>query len=103
MMTEQNRREVERCLRGAVTVAELRNALDGYPDDARVVFVCDYGDYSHTQQALPVREVTTSDEEGTCLAPSAYSQSGLAMYEDDPDDDGGAGPPAPPAPFVIFR
>jgi hypothetical protein len=87
MTTEREAREVERTLRRGLTVAELIEQLLTYPPEAKVVFVCDYGDYAHTQQALPVCEAHASDDEGYRLKASAYSQSGLALYEADPDDD----------------
>lgn len=67
----------------AMTVADLIEFLEGCDLDARVLFACDYGDYHHTQQALPV---TNAEESSTdALAPSAYSHSGIALIE--PDDE----------------
>jgi hypothetical protein len=80
-------RDVERTVGRALTAAELIEALGAVPPEARVVFVCDYGDYCHTQQALPVRDVTDLEEEGGRLVESAYSQSGVALDRPDPDDD----------------
>lgn len=78
--------EIRHQLDSAYTVRNLRDALEGLPDDAPVLFVCDYGDYHHTQQALPVGEhleVYTSD-----LGESAYSNSGICLLEDrEPDDE----------------
>ena len=65
------------------TVAELIEELEQFDKDALVMFVCDYGDHCHTQQALPVREVeeyTTRD-----LRDSAYSQSRIALEPRDSD------------------
>lgn len=53
-----------------------------------MLIVCDYGDYHHTQQALPVAEIIDCDSGS--LVESAYSNSGLALQADDPeapDDD----------------
>lgn len=66
-----------------ITVAELRRMLDGEDDDALVIVSADYGDYHHTEQALPLRgemdEVTISE--------SGYSNSGYAVDSDDEDTD----------------
>ena len=69
-----------------MTVAELRDALDGFDDDAPVVFACDYGDHSHTEQALAVRTADETDEHA--LVKTAYSSSGYAI--DQEQEDGGA-------------
>jgi hypothetical protein len=58
--------------------------LESLDPDARVLFASDYGDYHHTQQALPVGQVDehlTSD-----LAESAYSHSRVALVADEPDE-----------------
>ena len=69
-----------RSLRNACTVADLIAELESMDQDAIVLFACDYGDYHHTQQALPVASVQElSDEE--VLVESAYSRSGLAIEE----------------------
>ena len=98
--------KVTRALRGALTVGELIAELQRLPADSVPVFVCDYGDYSHTQQALPIRQVTDPAEERYSLRASAYSQSGVALAEPpEPDDDD----PDNPAPepdstrFVILN
>lgn len=78
--------EITRKLRGALTVAELIEHLEGCNPEALVLFACDYGDYHHTQQALLVREVTDPENDGQMLVTSAYSHSGLAVeYKDDED------------------
>lgn len=99
--------EEHRALRSAMSVRELREQLEGYDDDAPVLFVCDYGDYCHTQQALPVGEIVETD--ASYFADSGYSKSGLAFHEeedeDDEDDeeDGEVAPVAAPSPVVILR
>ena len=65
-----------------ITVAALIDILQGEDPDARVIFAADYGDYHHTEQALPLRgETDTVTVEG-----SAYSNSGFAIAEPDDDD-----------------
>lgn len=64
-----------------MTVADLICELEGCNPDAKVLFVCDYGDYHHTQQALPVNEISTMPM--SALVESAYSQSRIACVEDD--------------------
>jgi hypothetical protein len=66
-----------------MTVGDLRDLLEDFPDDARVIFTTDYGDYHHTKQALGIR----SAESGHRVERSAYSNSGFALVGDDPDDD----------------
>jgi hypothetical protein len=70
---------VERTMNRAMTVGDLLSELDGLPMDAPVVFVCDYGDYCHTQQALPVSsiEVVTAER----LSDSGYSKSGVELVD----------------------
>ena len=43
-----------RSLKG-MTVAELRETLADFPDDAIVIAASDYGDRSHTTQVLPIQ------------------------------------------------
>ena len=66
-------------LQNALTVAELIEYLQDMPEDARVMFTCDYGDYCHTQQLLPVASVGLPQESDWVIRESAYSQSGLAI------------------------
>jgi hypothetical protein len=72
--------EVKRTLNEAVTVGELRAMLEDHDEESLVVFICDYGDHCHTQQALPIKvaEQFSSDDFRT----SGYSQSGIAMIEE---------------------
>jgi hypothetical protein len=67
-----------------MTVADLIEELQMCDPDAQVVFACDYGDITHTMQALPVE---TIDEASTLnLYKSAYSSSEVAVFNDDPND-----------------
>lgn len=77
---------ISRELQTCATVADLIAELEGMPQDAVVLFVCDYGDHSHTQQALPVASVSELLETEK-LTESAYSHSGLAVETADEDDD----------------
>lgn len=60
---------------------ELQDLVDNGDGDKEIYFGCDYGDYCHTEQALPIKYV----EEGT-LRDSAYSHSGKAFESNDEDD-----------------
>ena len=66
-------------LNRGLTVGELKGKLAWLPDDAYVVFEDDYGDRTHTLQALPVKEVEILDDTGGYLYETAYSGSGLAV------------------------
>lgn len=77
--------EVSYTMKQALTVAQLREELEHLDGDAKVVFVCDYGDHCHTNQALPVLGVETTDTGR--LAPSGYSQSGIELTDLDDDAD----------------
>ena len=92
--TEQDERD--HVLERALTVRHLIEELENQDPDARVLFVCDYGDYHHTQQALTV---SSSEEYDTSnLRTSAYSHSGIALIEesgepDEPHEDDYEGQP----------
>jgi hypothetical protein len=64
-------------------IEELQDQLD-YAGDMDVALVSDYGDYTHTKQALDVEciQVATASESG-------YSESGWAILdcEDREDED----------------
>ena len=75
-----------RQLRRALTVSDLIEQLQEMPEDAIPLFVCDYGDYHHTQQALPVMAVAALESLETVVE-SAYSQSGLAINSADEEDE----------------
>lgn len=66
-----------------LTVAELIEILEECRQDAPVVFASDYGDHSHTEQALPIK----GEVEQTMIQPSAYSDSGWAIATDDTEDE----------------
>ena len=83
-------RKTQRTLNHGITVAVLIETLRDFERDAVVLFTCDYGDYCHTRQALPVISVDPLDEQ-ECIKESGYSQSGLAIgnydeTEGDEDD-----------------
>lgn len=79
-------KKVTRELSRAWTVADLRTELEGLPEDTPVLFVCDYGDHCHTQQALPVRGIEVV--QASRLSESGYSQSGIALSCEEEDDSG---------------
>ena len=76
---------VERTLEKAMTVADLIAELQGLAQDAAVLFVTDYGDYGHTQQALPLQSVDMGDGK---LVESAYSRSDVAYEKGDTENSG---------------
>lgn len=103
MATQSDIREITETTDRAMTVRDLIEALEGADPDARVLFVCNYGDYSNTQQALPVEEVV-ADCSLANLATSAYSQSGLAIVEDgDEEEDEDGFPKDEDMPVVFLR
>ena len=74
------------------TIADLMESLQdlldqGIEPSTEVRLGSDYGDYSHTHQALEVREVRMAK-----LEESAYSQSGEAVFVDDEEDGYGETP-----------
>lgn len=96
-------KEDHRTVRNALTVEELRGALEDMRPDALVLFVCDYGDHSHTMQALPVAEVEDVAGEEV-LVESPYSQSGAAIADIDLGDYGvGEGDPEAEAVYMDTR
>ena len=66
-----------------ITVRQLIDLLEGEDQDAKVLFTCDYGDYSHTDQALAI----SGETEEVLIEKSAYSHSGFAIAKDDDDPD----------------
>lgn len=74
-------------LSNALTVAQLIEELHGCPPNAVVLFGCDYGDYSHTEQALPITEVEVVRGHSVTVVESAYSHSRMAFHEVGDDDD----------------
>lgn len=81
-----DKEEIQRQLRGGLTVADLIAELQNQDPDAIVVFQCDYGDYNHTQQALPIEEVERMQRDQR-LENSAYSHSGLSIAEEEEVDE----------------
>ena len=67
-----------------ITVAQLIERLQGEDPEARVIFTADYGDYHHTQQALPI---TGDIDEVEVVENEGYSRSGFALLEEDDEDD----------------
>lgn len=70
----------------SMTGQELLDLLSELPDEtlARpIIFSVDYGDYSHRQQALPLR----GEFRDVTIKKSAYSQSGFAIVDQDNEDD----------------
>ena len=78
-------RDVRNVLERALTVKGLMEILECLNPDAHVLFTCDYGDHSHTMQALPVENV--KEELTARLKASAYSQSDVALRDEDEDED----------------
>ena len=73
----------------AMTVAELIEALQDCEATDEVRFVCGYGDYPDTQQALPVVSVRELDPLEV-IVDSAYSRSGEALvsvFDEEHTDD----------------
>ena len=85
-MRYENKKEI---LNRGITVAELIEALQSQSPTARVVFAADYGDISHTVQALVVKDVEAVDFND--ISETGYSQSGLCIFnssgELDSDDE----------------
>jgi hypothetical protein len=80
--------EVKQAVENAMTVGQLREILDGLEDSVPVMFACDYGDYHHTTQALPLEsgEIMSQGQ----LRSSAYSHSKVSLAKYDEDDENGA-------------
>lgn len=62
---------------GCLTAGALADALKSCDPNAIVLAASDYGDYRHTEQALPVTRVTAVDS--LTIGSSAYSGSGLCV------------------------
>ncbi len=60
-----------------ITVRQLLDLLEDESPDAKVIFSADYGDYHHTEQALPIR----GELDTVTIEESAYSNSGFAIAE----------------------
>jgi hypothetical protein len=84
--------KIERILGRAMKVSDLIAFLqENCDEDAPVLFVSDYGDHCHTQQALPLADVWMlgDNDDGEHLEESAYSNSGIAVetYDEDGDEE----------------
>lgn len=65
-----------RCL----TAGKLAAILGDCDPDAVVLLASDYGDYHHTEQALPVTKV--DDTNSRYIGPTTYSASGLCTLDE---------------------
>lgn len=72
-------------LMSGLTKAQLLAEIDHMPDDTPIVFVCSYGDYHNTQQALPIEEANVFEYTANDLKETAYSKSGICLVERDDD------------------
>jgi hypothetical protein len=50
-------------LKRTMTVAELREALEDYPDETKVFFSYNFGDYGRTTVAQPINDIEESEIE----------------------------------------
>jgi hypothetical protein len=83
--SKRDRQTIDRKVKNALTVGELITELQGYPEDAPVLFVTDYGDHCHTQQALPIEAI--EEWPISTIGTSGYSHSGIAFNEPDEDEE----------------
>ena len=67
-----------------MTVAELRETLADFPDEAIVIAASDYGDRSHTTQVLPIQAARGVSRDQ--VSDSAYSRSGWKLKTDEEND-----------------
>lgn len=102
MVSEQELREINHGMERAMTADQIREMLEGVDGDAKVFFVCDYGDYHNTPQALPVSEIMDGHTSAD-LATTAYSQSGLKMVDRDPSDESREFPEDEEFPVVFLQ
>ena len=93
---------VESKLQNGIIVGDLMEELKRFDPAAVVVFGCDYGDHSHTEQALPVESVDSLYEGSERIKKTAYSRSGLAIKLI-PDEDDYAEEIAEGIPVVVLR
>jgi len=73
--------EVTELMENTLTVGQLRDLIETIEDDTPVVIVCGYGDRGNTQQAIRIDDADMMVRGD--FAPSAYSDSGVAMVEDE--------------------
>lgn len=96
-------REIEHQMEAAYTVRQMIEELECLDPDARLFFVCNYGDYHRTPQALPVGEIV-QDLDTDDLAETAYSHSGVRLVEDrEPQDEPREESDDEAFPIVILR
>ena len=68
----------------SITVRKLIDLLEGEDPDAQVIFSTNYGDYHHTQQALPLDGEIVGQ---VTVEKSAYSNSGFALVDENGEED----------------
>ena len=73
---------IKELMRRTMTVSALREALEGFDDEDLIVMSADYGDHSHTLQALVIGSAEALDGSMSVLTPTSYSASGVAIDED---------------------
>jgi hypothetical protein len=112
-MKNLKQRNVEERISRAMTVADLRDRLANLPDDARVVFACDYardravyvsdcGDAPNAKQAMQVQGVRLANG---VIIDAHYSASGieyLAFDEMDEDECGQHGDEESPNVVILW-
>lgn len=64
-------------------IASLQQAREEHGGDAKVLFASSYGDRARTMQAHRLR----GEVQAVALRDSAYSDSGVALADDDGSDD----------------
>ena len=72
-------RGVESFLNQSMSVAQLIEFLQDFPEDARVVLCSDYGDYGHTIQAANLTHV--HEVRPRHFTSTGYSVSGFAIKD----------------------
>ena len=80
-------RKITRLLENTMTVAELIEELGNYSPEAKVLLTADYGDRTHTVQALAITSVEDLDGSGETLATTGYSSSGVEVAEAEDGED----------------
>lgn len=84
--TPRDAAKIERFLARGMTAGDLIDLLSRCDPGSVVVFQSDYGDYNHTQQALPVREVEEVDPSALYVS-EGYSRSGVAIRDEQDGDE----------------
>ncbi len=83
-----NRDDLEDLVQRCMTASEMIEALESFPDDAPVMFTCDYGDFHHTKQVLPITSCEL-DSSNSLRGGSGYSQSHVKFVDANEDNHGG--------------